>query len=362
MDNQEHTEEFSRMLDRLVSGGNVSGTENLDPKMVDIATVLASTDLSGMSREREALRRRLAQRRPARNENGAGQKIPLLASFSMGFATIVLLAIIGLIVVLPLVRRSTDRPGVAGMSSPSALATAYATLTGFPALEGQPTEVPGLEPSVSPPQPTTPPSTLVPQPQASATLSPTIQATGTEPQAVIVIPETCLYTWFTATAPAGSCPSGHAAASKAAHQLFERGAMIWRQGSGYIVLPFDPSTEQQQGIITFELDPLSIYRDTSTAYTPLSGLYAPVSGFGILWRGDNLEEEGHGLLNTLGWALAPEVGYMVTEQTGTITFKTGETTQTVIYTYLTLPDDRILELSRLAGPFQPTSLRFLPGP
>lgn len=150
--------------------------------------------------------------------------------------------------------------------------------------------------------------------------------------------------------------------SQAAYEPFEHGAMIWRRGLGYIVLPFDPSTGQQQGIVTFALDPLTLYRDTSASYTPPSGLYAPVSGFGTLWRGDYLEEEGHTLFSVLGWALAPETGYMVTEQTGTLTVQTGETTQAGLYTYLTLPDGRLLELSRLAGPSQPTSMRLLPGP
>lgn len=351
MDNQEHIEEFSQMLDRLVSGRNVSGQGNLDPRMVDIANTLASTDLSELSREREALRHRLGRRRPVRNGDGSGQKLPLLASFSMGFATILVLAVVGLAVVLPLVRRATDDPSVAGMSTrsastPSALATANAKLTGFPAIEGQHTEVPEV---ASSPQPTTAPL-------------PTIEPTATEPQVVIVTPESCPYIWFTTAAPAGSCPSGQAAASKAAYQPFQRGAMVWRQGSGYIVLPFDPSTGRQQGIVTFALDPLTVYRDTSAMHTPPSGLYTPASGFGTLWRGDHLEQEGQSLLNVLGWALTAETGYTLTEQAGMLTIKTGETIQVMLYSYLTLPDGKILELSRLAGPSQPTSMRLLPGP
>lgn len=359
MDNQKHIEEFSQMLDRLVSGGNVSGQGNLDPKMVDIANVLASTDLSGMSRQREALRHRLVRRRPARGEDGSGQKLPLLASFSMGFATILVLAIVGLFVVLPLVRRSTGGPSVAGMSTPSVLATAEATLTGFPAIEEQSTEMPA---ATSPPQPATLDSQSTPQSQPNVTVPPATQPTATEPQAVIVTPESCPYSWFTTAAPAGSCPSGQASASKAAYQPFEYGAMVWRQGSGYIVLPFDPSTGQQQGIVTFTLEPLTVYRDTSATYTAPSGLYAPVSGFGTLWRGDYLEQEDQSLLNVLGWALAAETGYTVTEQAGTLTLAAGETTQVVLYTYLTLPDGKVLELSRLAGPSQPTSMRLLSGP
>lgn len=359
MDNQDQIEEFSQMLDRLVSGGNVSGRGNLDPEMVDIANMLASTDLSGLSREREALRRRLARHRTVRSEGGSRQKIPLLASFSMGFATILVLAVIGLFVVLPLVRRSTGEPSVAGIPTRSAWPTAGVLHTGIPAIEEQHTEVP---PVASPSQPAMPVPSQMPQPQPTTAPSPTTQPTATEPQAFIVTPESCLYIWFTAAAPAGSCPSGQATASKAAYQPFERGAMVWRQGSGYIVLPFDPFTGQQQGIITFTSDPLTVYRDTSANYTPPSGLYAPVSGFGTLWRGDYLEEEGHTLLDVLGWALAAETGYMVTEQSGSLTIKTGELTQVVLYTYLTLPDGRVLELSRLAAPSQPTSMRLLPGP
>lgn len=362
MDNQEHIEEFSQMLDRLVSGGDIPSRGKLDPKMVEIAGLLAATDLSEMSREREALRQRLGRRRIVRQQAGPGRRVSLLTSFSMGFASVLVLAILGVFVILPLARRSLGRPSVAGMSTPSALATAGATLTSFPAIEEQNTELPAVEPTLSPPPPTIPASTVAPQPQPSVTPLPPVEPTATGPQAVVVTPVSCPYSWFTTAAPAGSCPSGNAIASKAAYQPFEHGAMIWREGSGYIILPFDPSTEQQQGIITFALDPLTVYRDTSAKYSPPSGLYAPISGFGILWRGDHLAEEGHMLLDMLGWALAAEVGYMVTEQTGMITFATGETTQVVLYTYLTLPDDRVLELSSLAGPLQPTSMRFLPGP
>ncbi len=54
-------------------------------------------------------------------------------------------------------------------------------------------------------------------------------------------------------------------------------------------------------------DPLDIIRDTSAEIIPPAGLYVPVSGFGLIWRGDVSQSAGY--REVLGWALAPEFGY-----------------------------------------------------
>jgi len=54
-------------------------------------------------------------------------------------------------------------------------------------------------------------------------------------------------------------------------------------------------------------DPLEIIRDTSAEVIPPAGLYAPVSGFGLIWRGDVSQSPGY--REVLGWALGPEFGY-----------------------------------------------------
>jgi len=82
----------------------------------------------------------------------------------------------------------------------------------------------------------------------------------------------------------------------AATQPFEEGSMVWREDTAQIyVLP--------------EVSKWASYEDTWTSdqpepdVQPPQGLYAPVRGFGKLWR-----EELDGPASTLGWATAPERG------------------------------------------------------
>jgi len=136
--------------------------------------------------------------------------------------------------------------------------------------------------------------------------------------------------------------------------------MLWRPGKGYVILPYNPSTGFQQGIVQYWQDDFTVYRDTSSQYSPPPGLFAPISGFGYLWRGDMFEEEGNLLFQQiLGWATAPEVGYQITEQVGIKTEKQGDRLVGIQYQYLTLPDGRLLQLSRLLAPNQFTSLNII---
>lgn len=64
---------------------------------------------------------------------------------------------------------------------------------------------------------------------------------------------------------------------------------------------------EERKIVDTIRDPLDIIGDTSAEIHPPAGLYAPVSGFGLIWRGDVANSPGY--RETLGWALAPEFGY-----------------------------------------------------
>jgi hypothetical protein len=75
-------------------------------------------------------------------------------------------------------------------------------------------------------------------------------------------------------------------------------------------------------------------------------LFAPVSGFGIVWRGDNYESGDSRWPKQLGWAISPEVSYTITEQGGTLNSYAAGTPYAVSYTYLTLPDGRVISLGR----------------
>lgn len=184
-------------------------------------------------------------------------------------------------------------------------------------------------------------------------------ASPTQPPPAIT-PTPCDGEWFTPHAPSGSCTTGPAVQLEAAYQPFEHGAMLWRKGRGYLILPFNPPTQTQSGIVSFYPDEVTIYRDTSgVPWLPPDGLFAPVSGFGLVWRGDIFEEPGYGLKPLLGWATAPEAGYTLTEQSGSMPLVMGALHSASLMTYLTLPDGRLLSLSRLAMPNQMTSMQFI---
>jgi hypothetical protein len=127
MGDKERIEEFSRMLDRLVGGEDVSAGEGFDPGMVDVARMLATADLADLSRGRETLRHRLGQQRAANQtvtmDSRPKRGIPLLAAFSMGFATIVVVVLAGLVLLLPLAQHFIPGNSIARESN--------ATLTAF---------------------------------------------------------------------------------------------------------------------------------------------------------------------------------------------------------------------------------------
>jgi hypothetical protein len=85
------------------------------------------------------------------------------------------------------------------------------------------------------------------------------------------------------------------------------------------------------------VDPLNITRNTEGSVTPPTGLFAPTSGFGLIWRGD--VEQSSGFRDQLGWALQPELGYEATYQCDDATPSGGRVWQTC---YLTLPDGQII--------------------
>jgi hypothetical protein len=92
------------------------------------------------------------------------------------------------------------------------------------------------------------------------------------------------------------CAAGPAVETGAATQPFENGRMLWREDTRQIyVLP--------------DVDEWSLHEDTWASHQaepdidPPRGLYAPVRGFGRLWR-----EQFNGPESAIGWATAPEEG------------------------------------------------------
>jgi len=109
------------------------------------------------------------------------------------------------------------------------------------------------------------------------------------------------------------CPAQDAIITTAAAQPFEHGWMFYLVDPGlYIILTGDLDAAAIDGQPYYLLaDPLNITQDTSQDSTAPEGLYAPESGFGLVWRGD---ASGGGYQDVLGWALAPEFNFTATFQ------------------------------------------------
>ena len=136
---------------------------------------------------------------------------------------------------------------------------------------------------------------------------------GTESQQQYVYVQLyCPINWFfdPEQAVGPLCPQ-QSISGQAAIQQFEHGTMIWIESLGryYILYPqsLDHSPlDRHEQFIQID-DPLTILDDTSGNFTPPSGLYAPESGFGLVWRGDVADSSP--LRDRLGWATSPEFGY-----------------------------------------------------
>jgi hypothetical protein len=118
--------------------------------------------------------------------------------------------------------------------------------------------------------------------------------------------------WFFEGAPQ-RCPEDEPLTSYAAGQHFERGMMVWIEETDDFYVFYEG--EDERGFQTFDwvLDPSGSKKpgaspDNRVGVSPPEGLHEPVSGFGMMWRGeiagirDNVRER-------LGWATEPEYGY-----------------------------------------------------
>ena len=156
----------------------------------------------------------------------------------------------------------------------------------------------------------------------------------------------CERGWFFPSGPqAGICPL-EPISSSAAAQYFMNGRMVWIEQLGrYFIFNDRPLFEADvRKQVTVILDPLDVVRDTSGEVNPPEELYAPESGFGLVWRGD--VRNSPGFRKSLGWALAPEVGYEAIYQCDDAVPSGGRSWQTC---YLNLPDGAVVVLHPLGG-------------
>lgn len=120
----------------------------------------------------------------------------------------------------------------------------------------------------------------------------------------------CTEVWFFANPPAYACPGHPPIYSQAATQRFEHGRMIWVETTDVFYIFLDSvggnKAAFQQYAVPLALKPGASV-DNRTGETPPAGWVEPVSGFGLLWRGE--VDGAENVRAALGWAVEPEYGY-----------------------------------------------------
>jgi hypothetical protein len=121
--------------------------------------------------------------------------------------------------------------------------------------------------------------------------------------------------WFFDNPPE-RCPAAVADESYAAGQYFEQGLMIWVEDADDFYVFYQGKDEQ--GFQTF--DWISDIRlkpgaspDNRLGLTPPPGLQEPISGFGMVWRGE-IEDVRPDVRQRLGWATEAEFGFTTAYQ------------------------------------------------
>ncbi len=116
--------------------------------------------------------------------------------------------------------------------------------------------------------------------------------------------------WFFQNPPA-VCPAAAADVSYAAAEHFEHGMMIWVQDTDTFYVFFSQPNQAGQTyfISTTGLQYPPGALSHRTGETPPAGLYEPVSGFGLIWRGEAEWPDAADARQRLGWATEPEFGF-----------------------------------------------------
>jgi len=131
-----------------------------------------------------------------------------------------------------------------------------------------------------------------------------------------------LRSWFFADPPL-RCPGEEALTSYAASQYFEKGLMIWVEDTDEFYVFYDEPDEQGFQVVHrtvgLVLKP-GASEDNRIGEEPPPGLYEPVSGFGLVWRGEVEWPYGDVVRERLGWATVPESGYDTAYQCSTPTY------------------------------------------
>jgi hypothetical protein len=128
--------------------------------------------------------------------------------------------------------------------------------------------------------------------------------------------------WFFADPPL-RCPADEALASYAASQRFERGLMVWIEETDEFYVFYDEPDEQGFQVVERTVGLIlkpGASEDNRVGEDPPPGLYEPVSGFGLIWRGEVEWPYPDNVRERLGWATVPESGFDTAYQCSTPTY------------------------------------------
>jgi hypothetical protein len=116
--------------------------------------------------------------------------------------------------------------------------------------------------------------------------------------------------WFFADPPP-RCPADTAHESRAAGQYFERGLMVWMEDPDSFYAFYEGEDEDgfqvYDWVTDIQLKP-GASPDNRVGEQAPAGLYEPVSGFGMVWRGE-IEGVRADVRQRLGWATGPELEF-----------------------------------------------------
>lgn len=199
---------------------------------------------------------------------------------------------------------AAEDSGVDAASPPPAAVTAADSPTPLPAADREEPPPVTAADAALPAAAETPQSGSEAQPAASLPPAPP-DPTHTS------VPE-CGIQWFFPDAPP-ACPESQPLPSYAAAQRFEHGQMIWIEQTDSFYLLFDQGRHPADSRQHYQqLGPLALKPgaspDNRVGEQPPAGLLQPVSGFGLIWRGE-VEGLDADIRAALGWAVEAEYGY-----------------------------------------------------
>jgi hypothetical protein len=146
--------------------------------------------------------------------------------------------------------------------------------------------------------------------------------------------------WFFDDPPL-RCPEDEALESYAATQRFERGRMVWVEETDEFYVFYAEPDEQGfqvfQRAVGLDLKP-GASEGNRVGEEPPPGLQEPVSGFGLIWRGEVDWPYPGDVRELLGWATEAEHGFDTAYQCETRSHPRSWTC------YLRVPDGKVLRL------------------